>query len=328
MKKGFLMKIVTTMLLCTLMAGIIPALSAQAASLEKKAYDLAITETLNVSSAIKGKNKKLTYSYSSNKKAVATVNKKGVVTAKAAGKAKITVSEQKQGKKKNIGTITVTVHKAEDKYIDWEFTGQTGYYDKHPMQLYVKDFLNYVNPKATYTWASKDSHVKITSKGVVTHAEIEGLMWIPIIIKETYKGKTTTVEVSGIKFTAPVLMSDIYNFELDQRVEEQRLKIGETFNTYDWIPFYSCVAYSCVKSTVELTPEEAIQIANSDNNNEEDEDDGINSCLSAVYDSEGYWTSEYKGEKAGTYYVYYVAYNYLTDTYDNYFGQIKVVVTE
>lgn len=60
---------------------------------------------------VKGKVKKAKYSFKSSKKSVAKVSKKGVVTAKKAGKAWITVTEKKKAKKKIVGKVKVTVKK-------------------------------------------------------------------------------------------------------------------------------------------------------------------------------------------------------------------------
>ncbi len=60
---------------------------------------------------IKKKSKKAVYSFKSSNKKVAPVNKKGVVTAKKQGSAKITLSEKKKGalKAKKIGKVNVFV---------------------------------------------------------------------------------------------------------------------------------------------------------------------------------------------------------------------------
>lgn len=58
---------------------------------------------------IKNKAKKASYSFTSSNTKVAPVSKKGIITAKKKGAAKITVSEKKKGKSKKIGKINVTV---------------------------------------------------------------------------------------------------------------------------------------------------------------------------------------------------------------------------
>lgn len=58
---------------------------------------------------VKGKVKGAKYSFKSSKTAIAKVSAKGVVTAKKAGKAVITVTEKKKAKKKTIGKVNVIV---------------------------------------------------------------------------------------------------------------------------------------------------------------------------------------------------------------------------
>lgn len=58
---------------------------------------------------LKGKRKKAVYLYKSSRKSIATISKKGKITAKKVGKAKITVLEKFNKKLRKIGTITVTI---------------------------------------------------------------------------------------------------------------------------------------------------------------------------------------------------------------------------
>ena len=58
---------------------------------------------------VKGKVKGAKYSFKSSKASIAKVSAKGVVTAKKAGKAVITVTEKKKAKKKTIGKVNVIV---------------------------------------------------------------------------------------------------------------------------------------------------------------------------------------------------------------------------
>lgn len=87
--------------------------AAKKASLKTKKVTVYVGKTATIK--LKNKNKKNKYTYKSNKKSVATVNKKGVVSGKKAGTAKITVNETYKVKKKNktrkVGTVTVKVKK-------------------------------------------------------------------------------------------------------------------------------------------------------------------------------------------------------------------------
>lgn len=75
---------------------------------------------------IKGKVKGAKYTFKSSKTSVAKVNKKGVVSAKNAGKAVVTITEKKKTKKKTIGKVNVIVkNKKETKAIVEQSTQPT-----------------------------------------------------------------------------------------------------------------------------------------------------------------------------------------------------------
>ena len=85
-----------------------PATAAAKAKLVKKKLTLTVGQKKKI--AIKSKKKKAKYSFkASNKKA--SVSKSGVITAKKAGKVKITVQENLKKKTRKVGTITVTIKK-------------------------------------------------------------------------------------------------------------------------------------------------------------------------------------------------------------------------
>lgn len=85
-----------------------PATAAAKAKLVKKKLTLTVGQKKKI--AIKSKKKKEKYSFkASNKKA--SVSKSGVITAKKAGKVKITVKEKLKKKTRKVGTITVTIKK-------------------------------------------------------------------------------------------------------------------------------------------------------------------------------------------------------------------------
>lgn len=82
-----------------------PALAKAKCSVKKMTLQAGEKKTIK----IKGKVKGAKYTFKSSKTSIAKVSKKGVVTAKKAGKAVITVTEKKKAKKKKIGKVTVTV---------------------------------------------------------------------------------------------------------------------------------------------------------------------------------------------------------------------------
>ncbi len=95
----------------SIFAGTASAASAGKAKLKTKKLVLETGMKKNI--VIKKKNKKNLYSFVSSNKRVAKVNKKGKVTARKIGKAKITVKETEKGskKKRKLGTVKVTVKK-------------------------------------------------------------------------------------------------------------------------------------------------------------------------------------------------------------------------
>lgn len=85
----------------------------------KKVYTLAKTKKATIKVTVSPKKAKKSVSFSSNKKKVATVSKKGVVTAKAAGTAKITVTVKGKDNKKKKTWVKIKVTNAGS-------TGNTG----------------------------------------------------------------------------------------------------------------------------------------------------------------------------------------------------------
>lgn len=83
-----------------------PTTAQAKAKLAKTKVTLTVGQKKKI--AIKSKKKKAKYSFkASNKKA--TVSKTGIITAKKAGKTKITVKEKYKKKTRKVGTITVTI---------------------------------------------------------------------------------------------------------------------------------------------------------------------------------------------------------------------------
>lgn len=101
----------------TVLTNIAPAAAAKKATLPKK--KITLYEGQKKAITIKNKNKKATYTFSSTSPKKAAVSKKGVITAKKQGTAKITVTEKvTSGKKKSarkVGVITVTIKKKNTK---------------------------------------------------------------------------------------------------------------------------------------------------------------------------------------------------------------------
>ena len=81
--------------------------AAAKASLKTKIVNLKVGKTATIK--IAKKNKKAVYKFTSSKKSVAVVSKRGVITAKKQGKATITVKETLKKKTRKLGKVNVTV---------------------------------------------------------------------------------------------------------------------------------------------------------------------------------------------------------------------------
>lgn len=92
-------------LVCTGMS--IPSEAAKKAKLATKKITLKVGQSKKIS--IKGKKKKATYVFTSSAKKKAAVSKSGVVKAKKAGKATITVKEKYKKKTKKLGKVKVVI---------------------------------------------------------------------------------------------------------------------------------------------------------------------------------------------------------------------------
>ncbi|MDE6635012.1 MAG: glycosyl hydrolase 115 family protein, partial [Lachnospiraceae bacterium] len=113
MKKRLLKTIASSVMVMamslTVVSGGQYADAAKKASLKTKSLEVVKGKTKKIS--IKNKKKKNTYTFKTNKKKIATVSKKGVVKAKKAGKAKITIVSKKNKKVKAMVNITVNKKK-------------------------------------------------------------------------------------------------------------------------------------------------------------------------------------------------------------------------
>lgn len=310
----------------------------EAATVKKKSFDMAIAETLKLDSKISGKSKSASYTFKSSKEGVASVSKKGVVTAKKAGKTLITITEVKNGKKKTVGTVKVTVHQAEHNRHEWYFSAAEGRYEKYPEQLDVKDFLNYVNPKATYTWSCKNPKViTITKKGKITHIDASSLSkdgksfkwgWIDLVIKETYKGKSRK-----ITWTVRVAEPGLEDIESGSTIE---VKQGEIYNVVDHAVALGTGGDFGVLLSENLyqTEQEAwdalkknMEDYENDGNDDDSDSDDNDWIFEYIYDKDGYWTREIRTKKPGKLYAYFYARNLKKDSYYKYVGYYGINIT-
>ena len=262
------------------------------------------------------KKSKASYTFSSSKKSVATVSKKGVITGKKTGTVKITVTQKYKGKTTKVGTVKITVKKAEiPEYLADEdnevwVSAQPGWIsEENPMEVYVSQYVYCMNPKAKYTFYSDSTDLVISKDGMVTEVKKSGKAHY--IIKETYKGKTRTVG------KVPVQMMDPKYIGADT-VE---LCVGDdVFYLKDYI--MALGNYNFSWSDTKQSVEEAIQSANDPDQSDEDE------VLAINVESDGSWYGGIKAKAQGTRYCTITQYNYLTGKYDKVVAQFTIVVPD
>lgn len=78
-------------------------------SLKKKVISMTVGQKKKIQ--LKNKKKKAVYTFTSRKKSLASVSRKGIITARKAGKVKISVKETFKKKKRIVGTMTVKISK-------------------------------------------------------------------------------------------------------------------------------------------------------------------------------------------------------------------------
>lgn len=268
------------------------------------------------------KKSKASYTFSSSKKSVATVSKKGVVTGQKAGTAKITVKQKYKGKTTKIATLTIKVKKAEiQDWVQYEglwFTAQPGYYKKNPRTLSVSEFdlLFYENPKAKYTFSSDSADLVISKGNKLTEVKKSGK--VNLIVKETYKGKTRTVGKVPVELRDPAYTGE----------DIVELALGvEGSNTFDVDDYISALGmYNFALTDTKQSEEEAIRYANAED--DEDDADDANKAIEFVRDSDGKWNGEIRAVGYGTRYGTITQYNYLTGKYDKVVAQFTIVVLD
>ena len=107
MKKGLSVALAFSMIVTGAMYQNEMADAAKKATIKTKKITIRVGEKKKIQ--IKAKKAKAKYTFSSSKKKVASVNKKGMVTGKKKGTAKITVKEKSGKKVRSLGKVTVVV---------------------------------------------------------------------------------------------------------------------------------------------------------------------------------------------------------------------------
>lgn len=196
------------LLAASLLAGAVPGEQVEAAKkakLSQKKFTLTVGQKKTI--RLKNKKKGKKYTFKSKKTKIAKVSKKGVVTAKKAGKTTITVKEvdkKKPKKTRTVGKVTVTVKKK----------GVINNPDKTPGQTEIQKSLDpTVSPTASptptpktpwkaYEWQDYDLSARLeqagtydAAKGVLTLSDIAGVTFP--LDTPLAKGQVLAVEIKA-----------------------------------------------------------------------------------------------------------------------------------
>lgn len=289
------------------------AVEVEAASKTELGYmpeAIAVNETAKIS--LYNKKSKAKYTYTSNKKSVATVSSKGVVTGKAAGTAKITVNQKLNGKTTKVGVYTIKVKKAKiSEYISeeglWWFSAQPGYCKDDPVKITPDVCLEYINSKAKYSFYSNNSDLVISKTGKVTDVKKSGKA--KLTVKETYKGKTRTVGSFPVELKDPTYTGE----------KDMTLYVGDAIYLNEYLEGVG--RYWFTMSDEKRSEDEILQEAGGEESLGGD-------VLKMIIGEDGNWDSTLEAVAAGTRYCYITQYNYITKTYDKVFAEFVINVPD
>lgn len=280
-------------------------------------WTLGINETVKV--VVENKKPKASYSFSSSSKSVATVSKKGVITGKKVGTAKITVNQKYKGKTTKIDTVKVTVKKAKLYSEDtkqnngYYVSAQPGYISKENPCKFSKPklWVQYANPKAKYAFYSDSDDLVISKDGVVTEVKKSGKA--NLIVKETYKGKTRTLGKIPMELKNPTYNGeDIIQLNIGDKFDFH----GDGFDTPNLIQAVG--RYYFFRSGEAESDEEILDFAN----NNSDSDDV------KVFKENGEWEGQFLAQTEGTVNCALLQWNYLEQNYDKVFGRFQIKVSD
>ncbi len=315
-KKQTTLLMIAFVMVFTLILNVIPAHAATTKLSTTKA-NIAINGTKTIK--LKNKDKKAEYTYMSNDKKIATVNKKGVITGVSAGETTVKVTQVLDKKQTTLGTVNVIVKKASinkngDFVKNWTVISQSGLYENSENRdaFYTKECVKYYNPKAVYKYYSSDSKkLKVATDGTIKEANGTGT--VKIEVKETYNKKTTTVGSFEVKIKKPTLNTNKHS-----------LTVGEYIYSYDFLD-------NCFRHQV-LISDSKKQPTTSDFNSSK-----YKTKSKVLKEIELDWWGpdgeedayvELEAVKKGTAYLHYAVYDYKKEKYTDYLGYITVTVKE
>lgn len=246
--------------------------------LNKKSISLQVGKTYKLK--VKGTKKKA--KWSSNKKKVATVSKKGVVKGKKAGKAKITA---KVGKKKYVCKVTVkkTSGKTSTKQPSTTTATPTPPVVKNPTSSNVTSVSTDVLAENVAINLTK------TSDGVLIRATNNNNQWIDSLYVnynlKTLEGASIETGNLGFPYLAPGASCERYIYLLSESAAS--LDIGKTVISKTVTAAASYITYTNQKSNVSVTHEKNVDgdIVVTIKNNAQVEVDGY--AIVYFYDGSG-----------------------------------------
>lgn len=315
-KSLFLLSVLSMLFVVPLSGVHVSAVSAAELAVKKK--DIAIADTYKIK--LKDKNKLASFRYTSSQPEIAAVTKKGIVTGKKAGTAKITVTQIFNKKKSVIGTLAVTVKEAELADLDSMEQGppalwhQPGYYRSlynsgTPDYLDVGiKYMHYRNPQAEYWYSSGDEAKLLLEKdGAVVDTFSE--CTVEVFVHETYRKKTRTVGSVEVLIIGPHLANDAYTWELAK---------GDTLNIRSYI--------RSRKYRIQISDSAKPDAAAVNNISEESLYRGDEVLAFEDLDDSKYGSLRAVG--VGSRYLHVFMYDYMQQKYTDVFGSAKINVTD
>lgn len=289
-------------------------------------YDNEIGVNATTKIYLEDKKAKASYRFSSSKKSIASVSKKGVITGVKPGTANITVSQKYKGKTSKIKTFKIRVKQA--KVFGWlqskdngcEISLQPGWVSKeNPANMgKPSECVTYRNPKAKYAFYSDSKNLVISKDGKVTSVKKGGTT--NLIIKETYKGKTRAIGKIPVALKEP---SYTGKDTIQLYLGDKFIPGGDAEYQEDEKPLlYLLGKYSMNVSKDQQSDEDIIKGANDDSDGENNE------AVKFELNSKGEWNGKLLAQKEGTVYCTITEWNYLEKKYDKVIGRFKIVVSD
>ncbi|MGN0416082.1 MAG: Ig domain-containing protein [Agathobacter sp.] len=155
---------------------------------------------------LKNKRSKASYIFSSDKKSVASVSKKGIVTGKNAGTAKVTVKQKYKGKITKLRTFHITVVDSDSPLVELKFKWETekwANYNKKENTLELDACESFVEPMDPVPYEYSGPYKAMSSNPEtvsVVSVEVDKKTDHTYLIMKTLKPGTATISIQAGKF--------------------------------------------------------------------------------------------------------------------------------